>query len=178
MLNNIHESCDLSEVNYHENNQQKIHGLAQDCSSSSALALELLQSCTKPSKRYKKRTNVQISHLLFDTLFRSTHRGHGVTGLILPGSERRQLVFVIRPHISQLTQRLETSLYGHLSFVERFRGNITFFSANGCMAEILQAVCGDVQFTDLWHLYFGCLDQSLQGTKRMSIMPFLLHKNK
>ena len=29
--------------------QYKFDGLAQDCSNSSALALELLQSCTKPS---------------------------------------------------------------------------------------------------------------------------------
>ena len=28
----------------------KIDGLVQDCSNSSALAMELLQSCTKPSK--------------------------------------------------------------------------------------------------------------------------------
>ena len=29
---------------------QQINGLVQDCSNSSALAMELLQACTKPSK--------------------------------------------------------------------------------------------------------------------------------
>ena len=31
------------------NNTSDIDGLVQDCSNSSALAMELLQSCTKPS---------------------------------------------------------------------------------------------------------------------------------
>ena len=32
------------------NTEDKIHGLVQDCSNSSALAMELLQSCTEPSR--------------------------------------------------------------------------------------------------------------------------------
>ena len=46
-------------------NHWYIHGLVQDCSHSSALALELLQSCTKPLiYQYFKSSNPVVTELL------------------------------------------------------------------------------------------------------------------
>ena len=34
--------------------EDRVDGVVQDCSNSSALAMELLQSCTKPSMSYSR----------------------------------------------------------------------------------------------------------------------------
>ena len=58
----------------HYNHERYIDGLAQDCCNSSALALELLQSCAKPSicasSRFKSLETPQV--VLFSSSFRMT----------------------------------------------------------------------------------------------------------
>ena len=48
----LQKFCVISYVMKICNERDKINGLVQDCSNSSALAVELLQSCTEPSKFY------------------------------------------------------------------------------------------------------------------------------
>ena len=50
----------MKKLNNVDIQKQPIDGLVQDCSNSSALAMELLQSCTKPSHYYySSNTHVQ-----------------------------------------------------------------------------------------------------------------------
>ena len=62
----------------------KINGLVQDCSNSSALAMELLQSCAKPSKCQ----NVQSAS---DIYWDSDSKNHGILHQI-PIKNQKELI--------------------------------------------------------------------------------------
>ena len=66
-------------------NSQYIDGLAQDCSNSSALAMELLQSCTKPS-------------ILSGKCLLITFSGHD-SGMLIFKLERERPAFAVHQNI-------------------------------------------------------------------------------
>ena len=56
--------------------QYQIYGLVQDCSISSALAMEILQCCTKPSIYTMTMTSAGKGSNNFGTFLQNTHKGH------------------------------------------------------------------------------------------------------
>ena len=57
-----------AKIFFEENAYENIDGLIQDCSNSIANALELLQSCTKPSISSAKSRPVQVALLSLNVL--------------------------------------------------------------------------------------------------------------
>ena len=67
---------ELRGVSYEYFERKKNDGLVQDCSNSSALAMELLQSCTKPSKWQRINSPNMVSLTLLNFFFYLRKQGY------------------------------------------------------------------------------------------------------